>query len=173
MSETPKADEKLSLEQLVRLKHNVDKSIPYGEAGLNAKQIAELHRMSAEDWAAVRQEYGAWIKRMYSFRKLTLFIIAAAGVGFWFYLKAWPRMVALAFAILSAIEICKREGHREGYMDGYSAGFERGVNKAIGLNNEEAVEAAQMATEIQIDEHMVKAFDERADPSNKTEDVDA
>jgi len=165
MPETPTPDERLSLEELVRLKHDVDKSIPYGKAGLTAKQIGELHKMSAEDWSAIRTEYDGWIKRMRSFRTLTLLIIAAAGVGVWSYFRGWVGLIGLLFAIYAAIEICKREGHREGYMDGYDAGFERGVNKAIGLSDAEAVEAHHMATEIQIDEHMVGGLDKRAERS--------
>ena len=156
----------LPLDQLIRLKHEVDTSISYGKVGVNAKTISELHRLSAEDWVKVRSEYGDWYKKMCTFRAVTLYIIAIVGAAVWIYSRAgvwwWIAVAGLLVALYSAAAIVRRGGHQEGYIDGYDAGFERGVNRVLGLSDEEAVEAAEMATEIQVDENMVRALDKRS-----------
>lgn len=50
---------------------------------------------------------------------------------------------------------------REGYVDGHDAGFESGINRALGISDKEALEIHEMSTEMQIDEYIVAAFDEK------------
>jgi hypothetical protein len=150
----------MSLEELVRLKKQVGQSITYGNSGLNARQVTEMRKMDATQWAKVRHDYDNWIKRL-QVNVVVLVAVAVAGIFLWFYFKNWIGVAGAVGAIYAVAVIFKREGHREGYMDGYDAGFEGGINRALGISDKEALEIHEMSTEMQIDDHMMAAFDKK------------
>jgi hypothetical protein len=145
----------MSVEDLVRLRQQVNQSIIYGNSNLNARQISQLQSMDAAQWAKIRQDYAKWNKRS----PLVPIAIAVMGVAAWFYFKNWIGIVGVVSAIYAIGELFRREGHREGYMDGYDAGFEGGFNRALGISDKEAAEIHEKATEMKIDDMNVAAFD--------------
>jgi hypothetical protein len=150
----------MSLEELARLKKQVDESITYGNSGLNARQVTEMRKMDAGQWAKVKHDYDNWIKRL-QVNVAVLVAVAVAGIVLWLYFKNWIGLIGAIGAIYVVAKIFTREGHREGYMEGYDAGFEGGINRALGISDKEALEIHEMSTEMQIDEHMVAAFDKK------------
>src|SRR5260370_35698041 len=151
----------MSLEQLVRLKKDVNESITFGNSGLNARQVTELQRMDATQWAKVRSDYREWAKSMRVLNVPVLLAIAGSGIALRFYFKNWIGIAGAVCAIYAVGEIFKREGHREGYVDGYDAGFEGGFNRALGISDKEALEIHEKATEMKIDDISVAAFDKQ------------
>jgi hypothetical protein len=148
----------MSVEDLVRLKQQLNQSITYGNSNLNARQVTELQSMDAAQWAKVRRDYAEWIKRM-RVNALVPIAIALMGAAMWLYFRNWIGLIGLICAIYALGELFKREGHREGYIDGYDAGFEGGFNRALGISDKEALEIHEKATEMKIDDMNVAAFD--------------
>src|SRR5260370_38524896 len=146
----------LGVEDLVRLKQQLNQSITYGNSNLNARQISQLQSMDAAQWAKVRRVYDEGIKGMHV-NSLVLFAVAAVGIAVWLYFKNWIGVVGLTCAIYAGAQIFKREG----YMDGYDAGFEGGFNRALGISDKEATEIHERATEMKIDDLSVAAFDKQ------------
>jgi len=158
--EQDKDNASMTVEQAVRLKQELNQSITYGRSNLNARQVTELQKIDAAQWAKIRREYDQWIKQMQT-NPLILFAITAAGVAAWFYFKNWVGAIGVVCAILAGGNLFKREGHREGYIDGYDAGFEGGFNRALGISDKEAIEIGERATEMKIDDLSVAAFDKQ------------
>jgi len=160
--EQPKYDATgMSLEQLVRLKKDVNESITFGNSGLNARQVTELQKMDAKQWAKVRSDYREWAKSMRVLSNLVLLVLAGVGIVLWFYFKNWIGVAGAVCAVYAVAEVFKREGHREGYVDGYDAGFEGGFNRALRISNKDALEIHEKATEMKIDDISVAAFDKQ------------
>src|SRR5882762_8272764 len=90
----------LTVEQLVRLKKDLNESITCGHSNLNARQVTELQKIDAAQSAKIRREYDEWYKRMRT-NPLILFAIAAAGIAAWFYFKNWIGSIGLVCAILA------------------------------------------------------------------------
>jgi hypothetical protein len=151
----------MSVEQLVRLKKELNQSITYGNSSLNARQVTELRRIDATQWAKIRRDYHEWAKKMRVLNTPTLLAVVVGGIVLWFYFKNWIGIAGVVCGIYAAAEIFKREGHREGYVDGYDAGFECGFNRALGISDKEAIEIHEKATEMKIDDISVAAFDKQ------------
>src|SRR5260370_12202586 len=150
----------MGVEDVVRIKQQLNQSITYGSSNLNARQISQLQSMDAAQWAKVRRGYDEGIKGMHV-NSLVLFAVAAVGIAVWLYFKNWIGVVGLTCAIYAGAQIFKREGHREGYMDGYDSGFEGCFHRALGISDKEALEIHGKATEMKIDDMNVAAFDKR------------
>jgi hypothetical protein len=159
--EEPKSADAVSLEQLVRLKKDVNESITFGNSGLNARQVTELQQMDADQWAKVRSDYREWAKSMRVLNNLVLLVLAGVGIVLWFYFKNWIGIAGAVGAVYAVAEVFKRAGHREGYVDGFDAGFEGGFNRALEISDKEALEIHEKATEMKIDDISVAAFDKQ------------
>ena len=152
----------VSPSDLVRLKHQLGKNITWGKSSLNALQIEELTKMSREDYARIRKEYADWQKHL---NIINTYVLAAFTLGcvfaYIFVPYGWVRVAAVILGVSCFYTLCKREGHAEGYIDGYDAGHEAGIYKMLGIQPEEMGEMHKMATDMQIDEMVVKRMDER------------
>src|SRR6267142_5344464 len=145
----------MTVEDLVRLKQQVNQSITYGNSNLNARQVTDLQKIDAAQWAKIRQDYAKWNKRS----PLVPIAIALMGAAMWLYFKNWIGVIGVICAIYALGELFKREGHREGYVNGYDAGFEGGFNRAVGISDKESAEIHEKDTEMKIDDMNVAAFD--------------
>jgi hypothetical protein len=154
----------MTVEQAVRLKQELNQSITYGRSNLNARQVTELQKIDAAQWAKIRLDYAEWIKGV-RVNALVPIAIALMGVAMWLYFKNWIGIVGVVCAIYALGELFKREGHREGYIDGYDAGFEGGFNRALGIGEKEVTEIHERDTEMKIDDMSVAAFDKRREHS--------
>lgn len=170
MSDETKSDDarehQITVEQAVRLKNDINKSITYGP-GLNAREVVTLKTVSAEQWNTVRRDYDQWARKTQVFNRFSLLIIAVAGVyACIHYVKAegwvgWAGWAAGMVALYAVGALFKREGHRDGYLEGYDTGFSEGVDKAFGIDGKEAADIQDRAVDMQIDESLIKAFDEK------------
>lgn len=153
---------------LVRLKHQLGKSITWGKSNLNALQIEELTKLSREDYARIRKEYADWQRHMNVINTYVLVAIVLGCVLMYFFVPyGWMRVAAALLGFSCFYALCKREGHADGYIDGYDAGHEAGIHKALGVQPTEMKEMHTMATDMKIDEMVVERMDER-DEGKKT-----
>jgi hypothetical protein len=162
MTDTPSGGEpdlsNLTVEQAIRLKHKIAKSITYGP-GLNSRQILDLQKLDREKWAKVRRDYDEWHKST----KMQLFLLAVAIVSAFgaYRYKGWVSIIAFLIAFYSVGALFKRDGHREGYFEGYEAGYEEGIFHSFGIDDNEATEVHKMAVDMEIDEMVIEGFDKR------------
>ncbi len=59
----------------------------------------------------------------------------------------------------------KKLGHREGYAEGYRDGYGEGIDKAFGIDDEEAGDIEDRALEMELDERLIKKWDEMKTPN--------
>jgi hypothetical protein len=160
----------LTVEEAVRLKDSINKSITYGP-GLNAGQVEALKTLS-EQWASVRRDYDEWAKRTRG-RNFVLLIIGLACLYACDHYLAWKGWIGWAALIAGIIAVCvfgalfRREGHRDGYVDGYEAGFSDGIDRAYGIDEKEAMDIHNRAIDMQLDEGIIKSFDIKRQPQNR------
>lgn len=116
----------------------INRRVTFG--GFNAREVKELKKIRAEQWAKIRSEYNSWAKVMKPFPVFWTICGLGSGIAY-FYLGGTMKTTALAiFVSLTAFVFAKmveREGHREGYFDGYEAGCEDGVNRALGVTEDD------------------------------------
>lgn len=154
----------VSAKEAYRLKHEINKTITYGP-GLNAQEVAGLQQLDAKQWKTVSREYDNWARQGRWFNTVVLRVVGVVGgVGFVSYFQpkgwvGWAVWVGGAAALFCLVVLVEREQHREGYMDGYDAGFSDGINKAFGIDEKEAKDIHDRAIEMEIDEGVLKAFD--------------
>jgi len=89
----------MTVEQAVRLKKELNQSITYGRSNLNARQVTELQKIDAAQWAKVRRDYAEWIKRI-RVSALVPIAIALMGAAMWLYFRNWIGLIGLICAIL-------------------------------------------------------------------------
>ena len=150
----------ISVPDATRLKHTVNQSITFGRSNLNAVQVEELTKLTAEDFARVRKEYREWNVNMVSTIALVLLTIGCV-VAYFYFTLTWVRVVAIGLGISAFYTLAKRDGHAEGYIDGYDGGHEAGIHKALGIKPEELSEIHEFATDMRIDGMLIERMDER------------
>ena len=160
----------ISPSDLIRLKHQLGKSITWGKSDLNALEIEKLTELTREDYARIRKEYREWHSNVIN--TYVLVVIVPACVGVFFLPYGWLKIAAVSIGITCFAAISRREGHAEGYIDGYDAGHEAGICKILGIKNKEISEMAETATQMKIDDMVVERMDERKaeeeESNNKT-----
>src|SRR5581483_6907452 len=149
--ENPSEPNNLTVEQAIRLKHEIEKSITY-TAQFDSQQVVILQSISSEQWARVRHQYDDWYRRMNVISARVLFVVSCLGIivsaiVFRFHYNIWIAICGLSLAIYAAGELARRSGHREGYMDGYDAGHEQGICDALGIDEKQAAEVRETAKE--------------------------
>ncbi len=152
-----KTTSEISVREAMKLKHEINKGILYG--GMNAKEVKEFKKISADQWKQIWEDYFKCSRFTRVFNTKVLFVFLVLACAAFFYFTGWPKTVAVVVAILCIIAIIKREGHREGYMDGYPDGFDEGINKALGIDEEEAADIEERAMEMEIDDRLVSKWE--------------
>ena len=171
--EPPKGqqDQPVSLSDLIRIKHQLGKSITWGKSDLNALEVEKLTELTREDYARIRKEYWDSKKPVNVFHTYVLVVIVLACVGAYSFVPyVWLKIAAIGIGITCFTAIAKREGHAEGYIDGYDAGHEAGIYKMLGIKDEQTPEMADMAIKMKMDDMLVERMDERKakESKNKT-----
>ncbi|MDP1545347.1 MAG: hypothetical protein Q8L87_04935 [Anaerolineales bacterium] len=157
MSEHP---EKITVQDAVRLKHEINESIKYG--GYNAREIEELGRLSEEQRTRLGAEL-ANIKKVWWFLPDWVMVIGSiAAISSLFYFDSLTARVVSAFAaICCATQVTYRLGVYFGFARGYQEGQEQGVHRVLGISPDEAQDIDERATEMEMDEGLIKKFNER------------
>lgn len=158
MKNKKKQTKKMTVKDLLKQIHEIDKNITYG--GMNAKEIENFKEIPHKQWKKIKEDYNNWLKlNLLSARGLTIILILFS-LAF-FYFSGWPKTLSAIIAILSLVEIVKREGHREGYMDGYESGFDEGINKTLGIDDKTATNLAQNAIEMELNESIINNLEKK------------
>lgn len=158
----PEGAQYISVQEAIRLKHELGKSITWGNSNLNALEVEQLTKLTAEDYVRIRKEYKDWQTHI---NVINTYVLAAMVLGcvlaYSYISYGWLRIAALGIGISCFYSLSKREGHAEGYIFGYDAGYEEGIYKTLGIKKEEMAEMHQMATDMKIDGMLTKRMDER------------
>ena len=153
-------NDSMSVQDAIRLKHSLGQSTTWGTSNLNALQVEDLTKLTAEDYARVRKDYRKWNVNVVS--TVMLVLITFGSVGGCIYLPFWwLKVIAMSVGISCFYMLAKRDGHAEGYIDGYDAGHEAGIHKTLGIKPEEFAEMHEFATDMKIDDMLVRRMDER------------
>jgi len=160
MTDESKDPHLISVPDAIRLKHSLNQSITWGNSNLNALQIEEFTKLTAEDYARIRKEYRQWNANMVSTIALVVLTLSSV-VACMYFSNTWVKSVAIGLAVWFFYILAKRDGHAEGYVDGYDAGHEAGIHKALGIKPEELAEMHEHATDMKIDGMLIEGMDER------------
>jgi len=150
----------VSVQDAIRLKHGINKSSIYG--GMNAQEYHKFCKMTVEDWTRVRKQYDAWIRSTRVVSPIWFWIWLAAGVAATYFFQRWLKLIGTVILVLTFYQVVRRGDHREGYMDGYEAGRQEGIDKALGITDENAKDAADRRVEMEVDERTISAFDKKS-----------
>jgi hypothetical protein len=159
MSEDPN---KITVQDAVRLKHEVNKSIKYG--GYNAREIKELGRLSEEQRTRLGAELANIRKVWWVFPDWLMVVGFLGAVGSFLYFEGLSaRIFSALVSIYCVTQVAYRLGVYNGFARGYREGHEQGVHRVLGISPEEAHDIGERAIEMEIDERLVKKLDERKD----------
>jgi hypothetical protein len=159
MSEDP---DKITVQDAVRLKHEVNRSIKYG--GYNAREIRELERLNEEQRAKLGAELANIKKVWWFFPDWVMAIGSIAAFGSLFYFDGLTARIVFALAaIYCATQVAYRLGVHYGFARGYQEGQEQGVHRVIGISEDEAQDIHERAVEMEMDESLIQKLDERKD----------
>jgi hypothetical protein len=162
MSEDP---DKISVQDAIRLKHEVNKSIKYG--GYNAREIRELEHLNDEQRARLGAELTNIKKVWWFFPDWVMVAGFIAAFGSFFYFDGLTaRIVSALAAIYCATQVAYRLGVYYGFARGYQEGQEQGVHRVLGISQDEAQDIHERATEMEMDDKLIKKLDERKDQPN-------
>ncbi|MGP8251304.1 MAG: hypothetical protein ACLQHF_04670 [Terracidiphilus sp.] len=150
----------MTVVEAYRLKHQLGQSIAWGNSNLNALQIKELTKLTADDYARIRADYREW--RVNVGLTITLVVLAlGCVVANIYFTTTWVKIVAMVLGISFFYQLAKRDGHAEGYVDGYEAGHDEAIYKTLGIKPEEVAEMRKFAIDMEIDDMVVGRMNER------------
>jgi len=154
--------EKISVQDAVRLKHEVNKTIQYG--GYNAREIEELGRLNEEQRARLGAELANIKKVWWVFPDWLMVAVFLVAVGSFFYFESFSARIFIALvSMYCATQVAYRLGVYYGFARGYQEGQEQGVHRVLGISPEEAHDIGERATEMEMDDRLIKKLDERKD----------
>jgi hypothetical protein len=168
MPDEPEESKLSSIPDAIRLKHSINQGITWGNSNLNALQVENLTKLTAEDYARVRKDYREWNANVVSTVALVVMTLGCV-IAYMYLSNTWVKVVAISLGISFFYILAKRDGHAEGYVDGYDAGHEAGIHKALGIKPEELTEIHEFATDMKIDTMLIEKMDKREKGSKTTE----
>jgi hypothetical protein len=150
----------MTVTEAVRLKHQLGQNITWGNSGLNALQIEELTKLTAADYARIRNGY----KENHTVVVFPTYILFAMMVGcaiaYYFITYGWVKVAAVILGAMCFMTMMKREGHAEGYVEGYEVGHDAAIYKTLGIKPEELNEMREFATDMKMDNMLVEKMNE-------------
>ena len=155
---------KISIEDAIRLKHKLNQAITY--RGYNAKEVHDMENLTKEQYSEVGRQLSE-IKKSWWFFPDYVWVIGIIMGGFCslYFPQYFLRIVGLVALIYCTAQLAYRSGVSYGYVRGYESGHEEGIHKALGVPSEEAADLRQRATEMEMDEMLIKKMDERKEQS--------
>ena len=154
--------EKMSVQDAVRLKHEVNKAIEYG--GHNAREVKELGRLNEEQRARLGAELTNIRKVWWVFPDWLMVAGFFVSVGSFVYFESFSaRILSSLVSTYCATQVAYRLGVYYGFARGYQDGHERGVHRVLKLSPEEERDIDERAIEMEMEERLIKTLDERKD----------
>lgn len=161
MSDETKDPNTMTVTEAIRLKHQLGQNITWGNSGLNALQIEDLTRLSAEDFARIRNDYKE-NRTVVVFPTYILFaMMVGCAIAYYFITYGWAKVAVVILGVMCFTTIMKREGHAEGYVEGYEIGHDEGIHKVLGIKPEELNEMREFATDMKRDNMLVEKMNEQ------------
>jgi len=157
---------KISIEDAIRLKHTLNQTITY--RGYNAKEVSEIESLTKDQYDEISRQLSE-IRKSWWFFPDYVWIIGLIVSGFCslYFSQYFIRIISLLSLIYCIAQLGYRSGLLYGYVRGYESGHEDGVHKALGVPPEDAAEISERATEMELDEMLIKKMDERKNHSTK------
>lgn len=150
---------KISIEDAIKLKHSLDKSITYG--GYNAKEIKEMRDLTKEQYSEVNRQLSEIRKNWWCLPDYVWIIGIIASVVCLFYFQwVFIHMACVVVLAYCVAQLGYRSGVLYGYVRGYESGHVEGVHKSLGISHGIA-DIGQRAIDMELDEMLIKGFDER------------
>jgi len=153
----------IPIKDAIRLKYQISQGITFGNTNMNAVEIEEFRKLTAEDYVRIRQEYCKWYhtpRSQFFLSALTLTFVAGA-IILYHYNWGLLAVVSGSLAIVTYSKLCSRGGHAEGFVDGYDSGYEAGMNKALNLTDKDLAEIHEFGTDMKIDKSLLERLDNR------------
>jgi hypothetical protein len=151
---------KITVEEAIRLKHDLDQVITYRK--YNAKEISEIENLTKEQHSEVNRQLSEIRKSWWFFPDYVWVMgIIVSGFCFLYFYRNYVRIAAVVVLAYCIGQLAYRSGVLYGYVRGYESGHEEGVHKALGVSAEEAAELSQRAIEMEMDEKLIRKMDER------------
>jgi hypothetical protein len=151
---------KITVEEAIRLKHDLNQGITYG--GYNAKEISDMENLTKEQYSEINRQLSEMRKSWWFFPDYVWVIgIIVSGVCFFYFYQSFVRIAAVVVLAYCIGQLAYRSGVLYGYVRGYESGHEEGIHKALGVPTEEAAELGQRAIEMEMDENLIKKMDKR------------
>jgi hypothetical protein len=152
--------DKMSIKDAIRLKHELHQDIRY--SGYNAKEIQEMENLTKDQYADLKRQLSEIEKSWWFFPDYVWFTgIVVAGFCIWYFPLRIVHLACLIVIGYCIANLAYRAGVSYGYERGYEGGHEEGVHKALGISDDDAHEISEIATEMEIDENIIKKMDER------------
>ena len=157
---TDETSGKITIDEAIRLKHNLNQTITHG--GYNAKEIHDMEALTKEQYLEVNRQLSE-IKKSWWFFPGYVWVI---GIILAVFCSLYFSQISIRIAGVVVLAYCiaqlgYRSGLLYGYFRGYESGHEEGIHKALGVSAEEAAELSQRATEMEMDERLIKKMAER------------
>jgi len=153
---------KISVQDAIRLKHDLNKSIKY--SGYNAKEIKELERLSEEQRAKLNENLSHIRKAWWVFPDWVMAIgFLVAGFSMFYFESVFARLICLLAMIFCATQVAYRMGVYYGFVRGFQEGHEEGVHRVLGISLDEASEIGERATEMEMDDRLIRKLDQGKD----------
>ena len=153
---------KISVQDLIRLKHELNKSITH--AGYNAKEIRELERLNEAQHTTFREELANIKEVWWVFPDWAMVLGFLVAVGSLFYFESLSARLFCALALIyCATQVAYRLGVYYGFGRGFQQGQAEGVRRVLGISANDASEIHDRAIEMEMDERLIGKLDERKD----------
>jgi hypothetical protein len=173
MSDETKDPSTMTAAEAYRLKHQLGQSITWGNSGLNALQVQELTKLTAQDFARIRNQYKQNRTGVVFPTYILLALLVACIVVYFLFANGWPKGAALLVGGMCFMTLCERDGHRDGYMEGYENGHDEGIHRVLGIKPEEAAEMREFATQMKIDDMAVGNMNKREKEDHRGQETEA
>lgn len=149
---------KISVQDAIRLKHDLNNSIKYG--GYNAKEIKELERLSEEQRAKLNENLSHIKNNWWLFPDWVMAIgFLVAGCLLFYFQSVFARLFCLIAMTYCATQVAYRLGVYFGFSEGFQEGHEEGVDRVLGISPDDSFEISERATEMEMDDMLIRGLD--------------
>lgn len=154
-----KDSDKISIQDAIRLKHDLNQSIQH--SGYNVREIQELEHLSQEQIGKLDENLSHIKKVWWAFPDWTMaigFLVASCSL---FYFKSdFAHIFSLFALIYCAAQVAYRQGVYYGFARGFQDGHEEGVHRLLSISPDDASEISERATEMEMDERLIQKLEE-------------
>jgi len=158
--------EKLTVEEAIRLKHDLNQQITYGP-GLDARQVRDMETLTPDQQAELNRQIAAIPRSWWAIPNYIWAVAAVVSFASLLYFRQWISQAgALLVLIYSVGHLSYRSGLLSGFAEGYGSGQVAGIRKAFGITPQESEDIRDRAIEMEIDEKTIRHLDAAREHQN-------